>query len=126
MSPQNILVADEDLDTRIILRALLERKGYTVFEAGSGTAALTALQGPISLVILNHPMNLSDDVSLAAWLRSQPETRDIPIINLTSRAVPLLMDEASRQGVNVTLTKPLDVRRVMSLVEQLTAPLVAG
>jgi CheY-like chemotaxis protein len=125
MSPQTILVADEDLDTRIILRALLERQGYTVVEAGNAKAALVALQGPVSLVILNHPMSLSEDMSLARWLRSQPHTRDMPIINLTSRAVPLLIDEASKQGVNVTLTKPLDVRRVLRLVEELTSTVAA-
>ena len=120
MVPQNILVADEDLDTRIILRALLEREGYRVIEANNAAAAMAAFQNPIALVILNHPMCLTEDMTLARWLRSQPATRGVPIINLTSRAVPLLIDEASKQGVNVTLTKPLDVHRVLQLVEELT------
>jgi two-component system, chemotaxis family, chemotaxis protein CheY len=121
MTPHSILVADEDLDTRIILRTLLEQRGYDVMEAGSATAAIEAAQQPLSLVILNHPMSIAEDLSLATWLRNQPGTRQTPIINLTSRPMPALMDEATRQGVNVTLAKPLDVQLVLNLVSELTA-----
>ena len=51
MVPQNILVADEDLDTRIILRALLERQGYRVIEANNATAAIAAFQSPVALAL---------------------------------------------------------------------------
>jgi CheY-like chemotaxis protein len=125
MSPHNILVADEDIDTRIILRTLLERQGYEVVEAGSAAAAMAEAQAAVSLVIMNYPMMVTPELTLAGWLRSQPHTRDVPIINLTSRAVPLLMDEAARQGVNVTLTKPLEVKRILNVVQELM-PLVAS
>jgi CheY-like chemotaxis protein len=124
--PRTILVADDDLDTRIILRALLERNGYDVVDAGSpGDATQAASTHELALVILNHPMNVNATLSLARWLRTSPATRDVPIINLTSRALPLLIEEAARQGVTVTVTKPLDVRRILELVRDLTSPQLA-
>ena len=125
MSTRCILVADEDLDTRIILRTLLERDGYAVIEAPTARAAIEAVRQPVSLVILNYPMRIDETMTLSSWLRRQPATRDIPIINLMSRAVPLLMEEAARDGVNVTMAKPIDVQRMLDLVAELTHSMVA-
>lgn len=123
MSPHTILVADEDIDTRIILRALLERHGYKVIEAATALQACDVSHEGASVVILNHPMNVSPDVSLAAWLRAQPHTCVVPIINLTSRPVPIYVEDALRHGVTVTLAKPIDVHRILQLVEELSATL---
>ena len=126
MAPRTILVADEDIDTRIILRALLERHGYTIVEAATPQDAMTAAaQQELSLVIMNHPIPVDAGTTLARWLREQPPTRDVPIINLTSRTVPHFAEDAARQGVNVTLAKPLDVQRFLLLVHQLAGDLVA-
>ncbi len=124
MAPRNILVADEDIDTRIILRALLERNGYPVIEAANAEQAMAAVEKGIALVIMNHPMTATPEVTLAAWLRAQPQTREVPIINLTSRAVPSFAEDAARHGVTVSMVKPLDVRTMLDLVVQLTAPLL--
>ncbi|HEY0672423.1 MAG TPA: response regulator [Longimicrobiales bacterium] len=125
MSTRCILVADEDQDTRIILRTLLERDGYTVIEAPTARAAMEAVDQPVSLVILNYPMRIDESHTLCSWLRRQPATREVPIINLTSRAVPLLMEEAARDGANVTMAKPIDVQRMLDLVSELTHSMVA-
>ena len=125
MAPRHILVADEDTDTRIILRALLERNGYTVIEAATAQQAMASERNDIDLIIMNHPMMTTPQVSLARWFRSQAETRETPIINLTSRAVPNFIEDAARQGVTVSLVKPLDVHSVLALVRQLTAPVSA-
>jgi CheY-like chemotaxis protein len=119
MAP-TVLVADEDQDTRIILRSLLERQGFAIIEANNAADAVANACDGLSLVILNHPMSVREDLSLAAWLREQPATSEVPIINLTSRAIPLLIEDATRQGVNVTITKPLDAQVLMRVVRDLT------
>lgn len=124
MSTRCVLVADEDLDTRIILRTLLERNGYAVIEAANAQEAMASV-GEASLVILNYPMRVDERTTLTTWLRQNEATRFVPIINLMSRAVPQLMEQAARDGVNVTLPKPLDMQRVLDLVRELTNPLVA-
>ena len=123
MAQHTILVADEDQDTRIILQTLLELQGYRVIEARNAAEAMASAHTGISLVILNHPMCVTNGSSLACWLRAQPLTCEVPIINLTSRAVPLLIDEASRDGVNVTIAKPLDVQLIVDLVHEFTSPM---
>ncbi len=125
MPPRTILVADEDVDTRIILRALLEREGYRIVDAATAREAMTAATEELSLVIMNHPILVEPGTTLAGWLRAQPQTHAVPIINLTSRTVPHFAEDAARQGVSVSLAKPLDVHRLTELVHQLASPLVA-
>ena len=122
MTPRHILLADEDPDTRIILRALLERHGYAVIEAANAQQAMSAVNHDIALVIMNHPMMVTPQVTLARWLRAQAETRETAIINLTSRAVPNYVEDAAQEGVTVSLVKPLDVHGILELVRQLTTP----
>ena len=126
MASPTILVADEDTDTRLILRALLERNGYQVVDAATGADAVAlADRHQLALIILNHPMDVDGQVTLAKWLLSQPRSRATPIINLTSRAIPAFIEEARQLGVAVTMTKPLDVYRLLQLVMELTSPMVA-
>jgi two-component system, sensor histidine kinase len=116
-----ILVADEDADTRIILRTVLERHDYSIVDAGTADAAAAeARRVSFDLVILNYPMVCGNGESLVHRLRSTRETHDVPILNLTSRVVPQFLEEAAREGVTVTLAKPIDVEDVLSLVTQLT------
>jgi CheY-like chemotaxis protein len=124
VNPHTILVADEDVDTRIILRALLERHGYRVLEAANARRACEIAEQQVSVVVLNHPMSVSENVTLTGWLRSQPQTHNVPIINLTSRPVPHFVEDAYQQGVTVTLPKPIDVQRILQLVEELAAATV--
>lgn len=50
---QPILVVDDDSDTRVALRLMLEDAGYTVAEAGDGTGALDQLRAsPRGMVVL--------------------------------------------------------------------------
>jgi CheY-like chemotaxis protein len=126
MAPRKILVADEDNDTRIILRALLERHGYSVIEAASAQQAMNAVGEEVGVVIMNHPMMATPQITLARWMRAQPETRETPIINLTSRAVPNFSEEAAKQGVTVSLVKPLDVHAILELIRQLSTPVAVA
>ena len=122
MTGRRILVADEDTDTRIILRTVLERHDFTIVDAGSADTAVT-LVGRIGfdLVILNHPMVCETGESLVERLRSLRVTQNIPILNLTSRVIPQFIEDAARQGVTVTVPKPIDVEHITSLVLELTA-----
>lgn len=115
-----ILVADDDFDTRIILRTVLERHHCSVVEAATGDAALAAVQEKrFDLVILNHPMMTADGRTLVQVLRQAPNGRDCPVLNVTSRVVPRFFEQAAEQGVNFSLAKPIDVTSFLRIVDNL-------
>ena len=121
MTGRLILVADEDTDTRIILRTVLERYDFNIVDAGSAEAALAEIErSAFDLVILNHPMLCDNGESLVHRLRAQRATQNIPILNLTSRVVPQFLEDAAREGVTMTLPKPINVESVLTVVTELT------
>ena len=121
MRPLAILVADEDTDTRIIVRTLLERHLFRVAEAATADSALAVAQrAQFDLIILNHPMLTQDGRTLVQCLRASPVTASCPILNVTSRVVPRFLEQAAVQGVNLTLAKPIDVEKLLHAVGELT------
>lgn len=117
-----ILVVDDDVDTRIILRALLERNRFLVVEAGTADEALASARtvNP-DLVILNYPMTDAAGNSLVKRLRAIETTRSVPVLNITSRFIPQFIQQAAIDGVDVTLPKPIDIASVMQVVLELTS-----
>lgn len=128
MAQRRILVADEDIDTRIILRTVLERRDFAIVDVGSGDEALVAAsRDGFDLVILNYPMTCENGCTLVQGLRSLGSTHNVPIMNLTSRVVPQYLDDAKQQGVTVTVAKPIDVEHILGLVDQLTvSPMISA
>lgn len=122
MSARSILVADEDNDTRIILRTVLERYRFVVVDAATADDAFNASQvQAFDLVILNYPMPALDGRTLVQRLRAAASTQHVPILNLTSRVVPQFLQGAAEDGVTLTLPKPIDIENVINVVSELIA-----
>jgi CheY-like chemotaxis protein len=124
---RTILIVDDDVDTRIILRALLERNRFEVVEATSAEDAMRcADQHVFELVILNYPMSDGNGNSLAKLLRGIESTRSVPLLNITSRFIPQFIQQAAVDGVDVTLPKPIDITNIMQIVVELTSRSLAS
>ena len=81
-----ILVADDSLVVRAVLRDQLEREGYEVFEATDGLTALTqtAAIRP-DAILLDIEMPGLDGHQVLARLKHDEHLRDIPVVFLTGR-----------------------------------------
>ncbi|MGI4755643.1 MAG: response regulator [Janthinobacterium lividum] len=92
--PGDILVVDDDADTRTRLRAIFERQGWTVSEASNGQDALNIVaHAPPQVILLDLTMPVMDGFTFLHMLRERPGCEDIPVIVLTGR----LLDEKERQ-----------------------------
>src|SRR4029077_18088427 len=77
-----ILVVDDDADTRVMLRLILEPAGHEVVEASDGHTAL-GLIGPDplpDLITTDLRMPIVNGQALIERLRSEPRTAGIPIV----------------------------------------------
>jgi PAS domain S-box-containing protein len=84
--PGVVLVVEDDLSTRELLRRQLEADGWSVTEAGNGRTALDALErGTPSLILLDLMMPVMDGCQFAAELRKREAWRDIPVIVITAK-----------------------------------------
>ena len=75
------LVVDDSLTARALHRAMLEAGGFTVHLASSGERALERLQtDTYDVIICDLEMDEMDGETLIRRLRERPETRELPII----------------------------------------------
>ena len=113
---KKILVVDDEIDSRKILRAYFETSGFDVSEAEDGYEAVEkALDEHPDLVIMDMAMPLVDGVNSARTMRQHDSLRSVPIIALTgfgSFYEPRALDA----GCTEVLTKPIDFRTLEPLV----------
>ncbi len=112
---KNILVIDDDPSIRSLLRQELEAKGYNVREAVNGQDAIAKVrESRPDLITLDIVMEGISGYDVAAVLKSDPATLDIPII-----IVSVLDDKNKGRhlGIDSYVTKPLDMVLLMQEVE---------
>jgi PAS domain S-box-containing protein len=83
-----VLVVEDDLATRQMLRASLEREAFTVIEAGNGTEALGRLcTARPAIILLDLMMPEMDGFQFTREVRARAEWRDIPILVMTAKDI---------------------------------------
>jgi CheY-like chemotaxis protein len=110
-----ILVAEDHLDSRDALRALLEAFGYRVLEAVNGREAVDiALRRRPDLILMDIMMPELDGFEATRELRRHAETHATPIIAVT--AMEGAHQLAIQAGANDYVRKPVDIRRLVAKV----------
>jgi CheY-like chemotaxis protein len=110
-----ILIAEDHVDSREAMRDLLEAFGFEVIEAGNGMQAVAAaLEHQPRLILMDVMMPEMDGCQAIRELRQQPTTSTTPIIALT--AMDGARELALHAGANDFVRKPVDIRRLIGLV----------
>jgi PAS domain S-box-containing protein len=111
-----ILIADDNADMRDYVRRLLAAR-YEVDAVGDGEAALAAAHTERrDLVITDVMMPRLDGFGLLKALRSDPETKTIPVIMLSARAGEDARIEGIQSGADDYLVKPFSARELVARV----------
>ena len=117
-NPANILVVDDDEDTRELLREVLTEEGYRVMTSGSAEGALEIGQQEVFQVIISD-MRLGPDLNgldvLRAYKAIQPESEVILITAFGSMETAI---EAVKAGAFDYISKPFKIDEVVLQVER--------
>jgi signal transduction histidine kinase/CheY-like chemotaxis protein len=114
---KSVLVVDDDPNIRSLLQQELTEAGYTVRLAEDGRKALALIREEIpGLVILDVMMPEMNGFDVAAVLKNDPVTMDIPIIILS---IVEDKERGFRLGVDRYLTKPIDTASLFHEVDTL-------
>jgi DNA-binding response OmpR family regulator len=107
MATKRILCVDDNEDTRLMLRLLLEQAGYTVLTTGDVSDALSLIQSEhFDLYLLDDTLASGSGLDLCQQIRSFDS--QTPIIFCSGHGREADRHEALDAGAQVYLVKPID------------------
>ncbi|HLZ57009.1 MAG TPA: response regulator [Ktedonosporobacter sp.] len=117
---KRIIVVDDDKEIQEIVTFVLNRHGFEVGTASNGQQLhhLLALQLP-DLIILDVMMPGEDGYQICSSLRSNPETRHIPVMIITAHAEDIYARISVDLGAAQHMTKPFHPLELAERVKQL-------
>ncbi len=88
MSKCTVLVVDDNAATRYAIRRVLERHGYLVLEAGTGTEGLAAvMQENVDALILDVNLPDMSGFDIVRLLRDDHQSRLLPVIHVSAASI---------------------------------------
>ena len=113
-----ILVVDDDKNTRLLFRAVLESENYTVFTAENGEDALRVMdESHIDLVVLDVMMPKMDGYAFTRTLREG--NNNLPVLMVSARQLPADKKLGFLAGTDDYMTKPVDEEEMLLRIRAL-------
>ncbi|HEY2393675.1 MAG TPA: hybrid sensor histidine kinase/response regulator, partial [Candidatus Angelobacter sp.] len=115
-----VVLVDDSISVRKFVGRMLEKAGYRVRLAADGLEALEIVtQTRCDLVVTDLEMPRTNGYELLSHLRQDPQTRNIPVMVVTSRAGAKHRDRAIKEGAAAFLTKPVQEDQFIAAVGKL-------
>ena len=119
MAKEKILIVDDDHDVVEILRSLLSYKGFTVVAVYDGASALSKVkEEKPDLVVLDIMMPGMDGYNVCETIKTDPETKNIPVIMLTAKDMFGDVEKALEKKADWYIAKPYDNRYLIDKINQ--------
>lgn len=114
---EKILVVDDELNMRLVLKALLNKEGYDVATASDGVEALKVLKsGGVEVVVTDLKMPKLDGVGLLERvIRDYPS---MPVIIITAHGTIATAVDALKKGAFDYITKPFERDELKNIIHK--------
>ncbi len=113
-----ILVAEDDINTRKLMCAVLKQNGFETLQAGDGIEALAVMDlHHVDLIILDLMMPNMDGYELTKQLRMT--WRTLPILMVTAKQEPQDKRQGFLAGTDDYMTKPVDEQEMVLRIKAL-------
>jgi CheY-like chemotaxis protein/signal transduction histidine kinase/HAMP domain-containing protein len=122
---RRVLVVDDDVRNIFALSSVLERHGMQVITAGTGQEAIEKVAAAsadadarIDLVLMDIMMPGLDGYDTMRAIRADPESRALPIIALTAKAMKGDREKCLEAGASDYLAKPVVTDDLLAMLRQ--------
>ena len=118
----NILLVDDDEGVGELAQLLLEKHGHSVKRVLTGEDCLTLLESNYhpDLILMDIFMPGKDGLQITREIKSNPKTRDIPVLLFTVMGTIDGIEEAAKKaGANGYIAKPFNRTTFLSHIEKL-------
>ena len=119
-----ILVAEDNSVNQLLSVRLLEKRGHAVVVAGTGRAALEALEkGSFDIVLMDVQMPEMDgfEATRTIRLRERETGMHLPIVAMTARAMVGDRERCLAAGMDGYVSKPLQPKELFAMIEEFAA-----
>ena len=114
-----ILYVEDNPDNVYMLTRRLKKKGFELIIAGDGQEGIDkAIEENPDLILMDLSLPTMDGWTATAKIKEIEQVKDIPIIALSAHAMPEHRDRAIKAGCSDYDTKPVDIKRLLSKMEQ--------
>ena len=121
LSPECILLVDDDDLHRSCLKEFLERRGYVCLEAVNGMKGLQVLrQESVSIIITDNNMPEMDGLTFIEQVKHEFPNEILPIFLMTAEISNSVRLRAFKNGVYRVFEKPLDFQELCYAVDWVT------
>ena len=119
---KKILVVEDNENNLYMMKFMLEENGYQVIEAADGVEGvkLAASEKP-DLILMDMQLPLLDGYEATKQIKANEETRNIPIIAVTSFAMVGDKEKTMKAGCDCYIEKPINPETFWSETTQLKA-----
>ena len=111
---KKILVVDDNVDSILILRSILESQGYTVRTAQSGVDALELLSHELpDLVLLDVMMPQMSGIEVLERIKTTHNSSKVPVIMVTAKIQDEDVMTGYQHGADYYITKPCTAKQLL-------------
>ncbi|MCY7375562.1 MAG: response regulator [Pyrinomonadaceae bacterium] len=113
-----VLVADDDPAILRLVKAIVEKEGFTVLSARDGKEAYKLLQTnePLAAAIFDVVMPYIQGTELVRYMQSERRLMKIPVIMMTAEQNPRLSSESFSAGAVAFLPKPFTTSQLQTML----------
>lgn len=123
MSAAPILLIEDNEQNRYLVTFLLEQRGHTIVSAMDGRRGLTmASTLTPSVILLDIQLPTMDGYAVARELRKLSHLAAVPVVAVTSYAMPGDREKALEAGCTGYIEKPINPETFVNEVEQFMQP----
>ncbi|MBI5971162.1 MAG: response regulator [Deltaproteobacteria bacterium] len=112
-----ILVVEDNVMNKILVKEVLTLNGYEIIEAKTGTEALKVfVTVRPDLVLMDIQLPEMDGVTAMRVIKSDKKNKKIPVIALTASAMKGEEEKILNAGFDGYIAKPIDTKKLVELV----------
>lgn len=120
---KRILIVDDSVSMRKMIRSALRSGSFEVVEAANGPDALSTLdRQQVDLIITDVNMPEMDGISLVRELRQRPRTKSTPVLILTTESTVEMKQAGRAAGATGWIVKPFNPQQLVQVVAKVLPP----
>jgi len=124
---RSVLLIEDNEQNRYLATFLLERSGYAVWSFADGARGIDAARSRTpSLILLDIQLPTMDGYAVARALRENHALRRVPIVAVTSYAMPGDREKALEAGCTGYIEKPINPDTFVDELERVLSVSLEG